>query len=86
MINNIRKNILKLFKHKCRYRVIGTGFDPDDVVIETDLVCTKCGNTKTVFVHNSQKDKLIKQISKGKYFSIHKDFVDEKKIQYILYR
>ena len=64
-----------MLKHRCRYKIIGTGIIADDIFIETDLICPKCGKTGTVYVNNMCEKKLIKQASNGKYFNIHRDFI-----------
>jgi hypothetical protein len=65
-----------MFKlHRCRYKIIGSGIEPDSIWIETDLICPKCGRTGTVYVNRMCEDKLLHQAVKHKYFSIPKDFV-----------
>lgn len=64
-----------MFKHRCRYKIIGTGHQIDRSYIETDLICPKCGKTGTVYVCNKYEDKLLRQASKGKTFKIPRLYV-----------
>lgn len=67
--------LIKRNKEICKhnYNIIGTGFLPE--YIEVDIVCIKCGKTKTVYVKNSYIKEIIDIASEHKQFKIPRDAI-----------
>lgn len=64
------KNMVNIFKHRCRYKIIGTAFMSESHMIMCDLICPKCGKIGTVYVPDLYKEKIWRSIHKGKYFRL----------------
>lgn len=62
--------MVKIFRHRCRYKIIGTAFMSESHMIMCDLLCPKCGKVGTVYVHDLYKAKILKLAEKGKYFNL----------------
>ena len=62
--------MVKIFRHRCRYKIIGTAFMGESHMVMCDLLCPKCGKVSTVYVPDSYRAKILKLAEKGKYFNL----------------
>lgn len=63
-----------MFKHRCRYKVMGTGhgFGKGDEtnVVEVDLICPKCGKVGTILASSRHEKEILRCASRDKYLKI----------------
>ncbi len=62
LFGNIRKG--------CKYRIIGIGHISGSNTLEVDLVCGKCGRSRTVIVNRNCEAEILKRAAAGKYFKV----------------
>lgn len=88
--------IVPVRKHKHTYKIIGTGHMSGGLLgklcecsfVMCDLMCDKCGRTKTVYVYDDYYEKRIMCLaSEDRYFDIPEDqLISEKQFQAYLDR
>lgn len=61
-------------KSKCHhdYAIIGTGSGIWDFVIETDIICSKCGHHETIYVFSDRIKDVYKYLGKSHGFRINR--------------